>query len=263
MEDNPTTAVAAAEEAPRMTFFQRLIGIYFEPAKTFEDISRRRSWLGIFILICVANLGVTYLLQWRMDPADAARKGLAMSEPVMKRFLGPEQLAQIQAQAEKQALQPKSFWAKYGPIVTTPLGAYIVYLIMAAIFLLAFMVIGAGISYRKSFTVAVWGMGPPGVLVTLLSVLFIFIKNPLDLDIVPIYNVVSNLGPLVDFKAHPVLNSLFSSIDIFSLWTVILLSLGFAAMSEKKITAGKAAVPIVVLWVIWILIKMGFWSILG
>ena len=59
------------------------------------------------------------------------------------------------------------------------------------------------------------------------------------------------------------MNSLFSSIDLFSLWTIILLAIGFAAMSEKKLTPGKAATPIVVLWLIWVLLKMGFWAILG
>jgi hypothetical protein len=259
MEDNATTA---AEAAP-MTFFQRLIGIYFEPAKTFADISRKRSWFLMFLLLSIVNIGVSYTLQWRMDPVDAAGKGLAMSEPFLKKVLSADQLAQTRAQAEKQALQPRSLWAKYAPIVTTPLGMYIAYLVLAAIFLLAYVITGAGISYRKSFTTAIWGMGPPSIVVTLLSLIFIFVKNPLDLDIVPIYNVVSNLGLLVDFKTHPVLNSLLSSIDLFSIWTVVLLSLGFAAMSEKKITAGQAAVPIVILWILWVLLKMGFWALLG
>ena len=79
----------------------------------------------------------------------------------------------------------------------------------------------------------------------------------------PVYNVVSNLGPLVDAKTHPVLNTLLSSVDLFSIWTVVLLSMGFAAMSEKKITAGQAAVPIVILWILWILLKMGFWALVG
>jgi len=259
MEDNATTA---AEAAP-MTFFQRLIGIYFEPTKTFADISRKRSWVLMFVLICIVTIGSNYVLQWRMDPVDAARKGLAMSEPFLKKVLNADQLAQAREQAEKQALQPRTVWAKYAPIVTVPLGILIAYLILAAIFLLAYMLTGAGISYKQSFTTTIWGTGPPSIVVTLLSLVFIFVKNPLDLEISPVYNVISNLGPLVDAKAHPALNSLLSSADLFSIWTVILLSIGFAAMSGKKLTAGQAAVPIVVLWLIWILLKVGFWAILG
>ena len=154
-------------------------------------------------------------------------------------------------------------WAKYSPIVVTPIMMYITYFVLAAILLLAFVITGAGISLRKSFTATVWAMGPPAIVISLLSLLFIFVKNPRDLEIVPIYNVISNLGMLADSATHPVLNSLLSSIDLFSLWTIILLSIGFAAMSEKKLTAGKAATPVVALWVVWILVKLGFWSLVG
>jgi hypothetical protein len=259
MEDNATTAAAAAP----MTFFERLIGIYFEPAKTFADISRKRSWLLMFLLLCIVTIGVNYTLMWRMDPVDAARKGLAMSEPFLKKVMNADQLALAREQAEKQALQPRTVWAKYAPIVTVPLGVLIAYVVLAAIFLLAYMLTGAGISYAQSFTTTIWGTGPPSIVVTLLSLIFIFVKNPLDLEISPVYNVVSNLGPLVDAKAHPALNSLLSSVDLFSIWTVVLLSIGFAAMSGKKLTAGQAAVPIVILWVLWILLKVGFWALVG
>jgi len=262
MDDNANISGVTAEEA-QMSFLQRLSGIFFEPAKTFEDISRKRSWVAMLILMSLVTLGASYTLRWRMDPADAAIKGMAMTKPLLKRFLSAEQLTQMEAQAAKQALQPPSFWAKYSPIVLTPLTLYVVYVILAAIFLLAFMMTGAGISFRKSFTVAFWGMGPPAIVVTLLSILFIFVKNPADLDINPANNVVSNLGPLVDSVTHPALHSLFASVDLFSLWTIILLSVGFAAMSEKKLTPGKAAVPIVALWGLWVLLKMGFWSIMS
>lgn len=250
-------------EAPQMSFVQRLTGIYLEPTKTFEDISRKRSWLGIFLVVCVVALVANYALQARMDPADMARKGFAMSKPFLKKFMPAEQLQAAEEQAAKQALQPRGFFAKYSPIVFTPIVMYITYFILAAIFLLAFLTTGASMNIRKSFTAAIWGMGPPAILVTLLSLLFIYVKNPTDLEIAPVYNVVSNLGMLADATAHPVLNSLLSSIDLFSIWTIVLLSIGFAAMSEKKLTAAKAAVPIVALWAIWVLLKLGFWTVMG
>lgn len=257
------TATGVTQEAAPLNFFQRLTGVCFEPTKTFEDISRKRSWLGIFLLVSIVALGVNYALQYRMDPVDMALKGYAMSKPFMKKILSAEQIAQAETNVEKQALQPRSAWSKYSPIVLTPVMMYITYFVLAAILLLAFVIIGAGINLRKSFTATLWAMGPPAIVVSLLSLLFIFVKNPRDLEVVPVYNVMSNLGMLVDSTAHPVLNSLLSSIDLFSLWTIILLSIGFAAMSEKKLTAAKAATPVIALWVLWVVVKMGFWAILG
>jgi len=262
MENNATTG-AVAQEAPPMSFFERLIGVYFEPSKTFADISRKRSWFGIFLLFCIVNLAAGYALQWRMDPADAALKGMAMSKPFLKKFLSPEAIAQQEELVQKQALQPRSFLRKYSGLLVAPVMIYLSYLLMAAILLLAFIITGAGITFRKSFTTTIWATAPPAIVVTLLSLLFIFLKNPADLEIAPVYNVMSNLGMLANFNTNPALNSFLSSIDLFSIWTVILLSIGFAAMSEKKLTPAKAAVPIVCLWVVWVLVKVGFWSLLG
>jgi hypothetical protein len=260
MENTETSAI---EGVPQMGFIQRLTGIFFEPGKTFEDISRKRSWFGIFLILCIVSLGANYALQSRMDPSDAARKGFAMSKPFLKKMMSAEQIDKAEEQVAAQASQPRTLWAKISPIVLTPVMVYLTYLLLAAIFLLVFMMTGASISFKKAFTVAVWGMGAPGILVTLLSLLFIFVKNPADLEIAPVYNVVSNLGMLADPATRPVLNSLLSSIDLVSIWTIFLLAVGFAAMSEKRLTVAKAATPVVVLWIFWVLLKLGFWSIMG
>jgi hypothetical protein len=145
----------------------------------------------------------------------------------------------------------------------TPVMLLLGYTIMTLIFLLAFKLMDAGITYRKSFTATIWGLGPPGIVVTLLSLLFISIKDPESLDINYINNVVSNLGILAESETHPALNALLSSFDLFTIWTVVLLSMGFAAMSEGKLAVRKAATPIVSLWVLWVVLKTGFWALLG
>ncbi len=263
--DSPAMNEGAVVDAgsAQMSFSQRLFGIYLEPTKTFSDISKKRTWVAMFVLMCIVTLISSYVLTARMDPADQAVKGLAMMKPIFKKFMSAEALAQMEDQAAKRAAEPRSFLQKVAPIVTTPIAMYIAYVILTTVFLLAFMITGAGLTFRKCFTTVVWGTGPPGILVALLSILFIFLKNPTDLEIAPINNVVSNLGPLVDFTTHPALNSLLSSVDIFSIWTACLLSIGFAAMSEQKLTAGKTAVTVVSLWVLWILLKVGFWAVLG
>jgi hypothetical protein len=88
--------------------------------------------------------------------------------------------------------------------------------------------------------------------VTILSIIFMLVKDPQTLDINPAANVVSNLGALVSATEHPKLSSLLSSIDIFSVWTIFLLAVGFAACSERKLTTGKAAAGIVVLWLLYV-----------
>ena len=55
------------------------------------------------------------------------------------------------------------------------------------------------------------------------------------------------------------LHSLLGSLDIFSFWTIALLSIGFAAAARVK--KGQAAGVIVALWAVFILGKAGFAAI--
>jgi len=60
--------------------------------------------------------------------------------------------------------------------------------------------------------------------------------------------VRSNLGFLADFKANPISFALLSSVDIFSIWYVVLLIIGFAYVS--RLSRAKTAMVIVSLWIV-------------
>ena len=253
MNDTPATPeqAAATPEAPQMNFFQRLVGIYFEPKKTFEDINRKRSWVGIFIIVSVLAIGATYTLTSRLDHETYMRKALQMNP--MTRKMTEEQIKPLLE-------QPPGFMERYGAFLA-PINVMIAYLILGGIFLLTFILMGASLTFKKSFAVTIWAMGPPGIILTILGIVFMFVKDPSALELNPAANVASNLGLLVSESEHPVLNGVLSSIDLFSFWTICLLSLGFAAVSDRKLTTGKAATGILILWVLWVLVKAGFTAI--
>jgi hypothetical protein len=237
---------SAAAEAPRMSFAQRFAGIYFEPARTFEDINRRPAWLGMFLIVCVLVLGSQYVLRSVMDHETMVRKSMEYS---------PVKLSEEQIQAAVN--QPQGAFQRYSGYVMAPIGVLVAYAVCAGAFLVGFMLLGASINFKKSLAVTVWGMAPPGIVASLLGLLFMYIKDPETLEIDPASNVASNLGLLVSAREQPVLSSLLSSIDIFSFWTIALLSIGFAAASERKLTAGKAATVVIALWALWVLGKVG------
>jgi hypothetical protein len=242
-EQDTTVSVSGSAESGEMSFAQRLGGIYFEPRRTFESINRRPTWLGMFLIVAALGVGVTYTLMSRMDYQTYMRKALKMNP--MTRNMTPEQ---VQAVLER----PQSSVQRYLQLGGAPVSMLIVYLILAGVFMLAFMLTGGGVSYKKSLAVSLWGMGPPAIVVTLLSIVFMMVKDPETLDINPAGNVVSNLGLLVSSLEHPKLASLLSSIDVFSFWTIFLLALGFSTCSQGKVSTGKAAVPIVVLWLLYV-----------
>ncbi len=239
---------------PTMSFPARLVGIYFEPQKTFEDIDKKPSWLGIFIIICAFIVSSSYVLTTRMDHETFMRKALQMNP--LTRNLSEEQIKTIVA-------QPRSAFQKYSQYVFAPVGALLVYLIIAGVFLLVYVLMGASITYKKTLAITIWGMAPPGIILSILGIIFMFIKDPETLDLNSANNVASNPGLLVASKEHPVLASLLGSIDLFSFWTIYLLALGFTIISGRKLTMGKSAAAIVGIWLIYVFGKAGIAAIFG
>jgi hypothetical protein len=75
---------------------------------------------------------------------------------------------------------------------------------------------------------------------------------------------VTNLGVLLDEGVSPVIRAVASSIDIFTIWFLILLSIGFAAISgARKMKASKTGALVFGLWFVWILLVVGYASLFG
>ncbi len=248
MED---IAMDSIPEAPTMSFGQRLTGIFFEPSRTFKDIDRKATWIGIFIIVAILGIAVAYVMMSHLDTEALLRQQMAA------RNMSQEQINQaIAAQQGSPIIRN----LKYLGVVFAPVAQIVSYLVIAGVFLLVFVLMGAQLTFKKALAVTIWGMAPAGIVMSILSIALIYIKNPTTFD--PYQGIVmSNLGGLVDGKTHPILASLLGSIDLFSFWSIVLLSLGFAAISNRKLTTRKAAVGVVLLWAIFVLGKMGWRAI--
>ncbi len=255
MQENGATADAKIEETSQMSFFQRLIGIYFEPVKTFQDIGRKASFLGIFIVISIVQMGSGYTLMTRMDRETLIRKSME-SFPIK---MSEEMINQA---VQRDLAQPQTLLRQSFSLAAYPAVILIVSLIIAAVFLVLFIIMGTRTTFKKSLAVTFWGTAPVQILLYLLSIVFMFVKSSDTLEVDPRDNVASNLGAIlgsvVNSKSQPALYSFLSSIDLFSFWMIALLAIGFAATSEGRITTKKAATGVIVLWAAWVLIKVGF-----
>ncbi len=248
----PPNAAAPMPDTPGMGFVQRLVGAYASPAETFADVNRKPSWFPLYLIMAVLGATLAYLPQVRMDHETYMRKALEMNP--MTKNMSEEQIKQI-------VDRPMNAFQKYSSPFFAAIGILVAYLVCAAALLLVFVLMGGALTYKKSLAVTIWGMAPVGIVGALLAILFMFVKDPDTLDIDASANVASNLGLLVSKKEHAVLHSLLNSIDIFSLWTIILLSIGFSVASEGRLTRGKAATGIVGMWAVYVAIKLGFSAI--
>src|SRR5262245_22452803 len=165
------TATAAPNETPEVPtsgFFGRLSAIFFEPGKVFEEIKRRPTWLGIFVVLAIVAIAGQYVAVTRVDYETYMRQALAMN-PFSKN-LPEEQIQQILS-------RPRPI-QQYMQVVLAPVNLLIGFLILAGIFLLAFVLMGASLTYKKAMAVTFWAMAPPAIILTLLAIVFMLVKEP-------------------------------------------------------------------------------------
>jgi len=139
-----------------------------------------------------------------------------------------------------------------GVVFVTFIGA----LLVAAVLLAAFNVIGGGkIGFTTSLGIVAHAW-VPGIIAGLLGILIIFLKDPSTVDIQHL--VATNAGAFLSDDAPKWQESLLSSLDLFVFWYLILMSIGYSATDPKKISFGKAFGTVVGVWLLYVIVKVGF-----
>lgn len=226
--------------------FARIFGAIFSPKPTFASIVQHPTWVVPVILGCILFIAIVFAFTQRGGWQGFFQKQMADNSRVQQ--MTPQQRENLM---EKQL--------KYGPIFAYVEGVVIppvAALITAAVLLGIFNLSGAT---KTTFKVALgivafaWS---PWMIHGLLSILIIFLKDPANIDLQNL--VASNPGAFLPDGSAKWLASLLSSIDLFAIWTLILLAIGFSATNPKKLSFGKALALAGAGWLVFILLKVGF-----
>jgi hypothetical protein len=240
----PENVAAVEPEPSRMSELSRIVGVFFEPAKTFKDIAQRPSWIVPMILIMLAVVGVTTTISQRIGWERVFRH----QNETSARY---QQLPQDQ---KDQTLAMQVKFASVGGYAGALLGVPIYDLVVAAILLgIAGGIMGGGVRFKQVFAIVCYS-GMPGVISAILTVVVIFLKNPDDFNL---QNPLAfNAGAFMDPSASSkFVYSLASSLDLFVIWTMLLMATGLKAAAGKKLTFAGALIAVVLPWAIWTLGK--------
>ena len=237
-----TGAVAAPPApAPKKNVFQRIAGVLFAPAETFEEIARRPDILAPLILLIVIGFGTTILMIPRMDFDSMVRQQM-------------EQSGRQMSDADME--RATRMGAAFGKVMAyvSPVWTAIAYVVIAAVLLFVFRLMGGEGTFRQAFSATLYSFVPMAIYGIVMAIV-VTARGSFD-PTTAASLVKSNLSFLVDFSENRVLYALLSSIDLFSIWTVALLTFGFAALS--RLTRAKSAVIVVSLWIFTIVVKLAF-----
>lgn len=242
----PAAPVAPSPETPPLSEAARIVNTYIAPSKTFTDIRRNASWWVPWLLISIFSLAFIYTMSRQIGFEQISRNQIAHSARA-DQFdkLPPEQ----QERQIHIAAKITSYFA-YG----TPVIILISYLVMAGVLLATFR-LGAGsdVSFGQSLAIVNYG-SLPWIFHAILGIISLFagvdpegfnINNP----------VASNPAYFMDVAGNKFLYVMASGLDVFVIWSLVLMGIGFACVSKVK--RSKAILMIAVLYLIWKLATAG------
>ena len=225
--------------------FSRIFGVLFSPKPTFESIVRRPTWVVPVILGCIFFIAVVAIFTQRGGWPSFFEKQNATNSR-MQSMSKEDRERTIDTQIK---IAPKV--AYFEGVVIPPIAA----LVVAGVLMLVFNLSGATkVEFKTSLGIVSYAW-VPWLVHAILSILILFLKDPATVDLQNI--VASNPGAFLSDDAAKWLVSLLSSIDIFAIWTLALLAIGYSATNPKKLSFGKAFVLAMVPWIFFIAIKAG------
>lgn len=216
--------------APR-SFFSRLIGVYFSPGETFQEIGRAPGWLApMLTLAIVGALGAWVMID---------RIGV-------ERFLGAgiEKGVENGRITREQADQQMEGIRKGAPLIKAsfPIIGFVVSILMvlaiAGVAKLGSMMFGVENDFKPLLAATAYALLAVGLVGTILLVILLYLKSPDEIDVENLIgsNLTALLG-MAGVKLPKFLHYLFTFVDVFVIWRVILLGIAFAGVSRKLKTS--------------------------
>jgi hypothetical protein len=215
--------VAPIEPKP-LSEIERVVDTFVAPSKIFTDLRRSANWLVPWLLLAIASVALVVVVDQKLGMEKVVENQLAMQ---------PKQAAQL------EKLSPEDRGARMQTVVkfnraiayAYPVVIVIVLAIIAAVLLGSFNFgFGAELTFNQCLAVCMYA-SLPGILKALIAILAIAVgggeaftfQNP----------VASNLSGLVDPSSH-FLYSIATSIDVFTIWTLVLTGVGISCLTKLK-----------------------------
>jgi hypothetical protein len=226
-----------------MTELGRLTGVFYEPGKVFADVAERPRWLAPILVSILIGLTLVYAISSRIGWESTVRQALAKNP----------RTAEMPAEQREKAIATGAKVASVIGWVMAVIGAPASVLIIAGVLAGLFNgLLGAELKFAQAFAVTAYALLVRALLAALM-ILLVYLKPPEDFNI-----QVSPFSPAAYMNSTETpkwLMSLAGSLDLFTIWAIILLALGFS-IAARKLSFSKALITIAIPWLIWVIAQM-------
>jgi hypothetical protein len=164
--------------------------------------------------------------------------------------------AQLSAEEKERQVEMS---AKVSPVFAYVFGLVLPIcglLVIALVLMGAYNIMaGAGTNFKTALAIVSHAVIPASIVGTILFVTVLFLKpvGMFDLE----NPIASNVAALLPDDASKWLVALGKNIDLLEFWKLILLSIGFAAVYPKKLKGGKSFSIVLVVFLIYLVLRVG------
>jgi len=238
----PASPAPTPEPAP-LSEGARIIDTFIAPSKTFTDLRRSAAWWGPWLLISIVSLLFVYAMDRQIGFEQIIKSGISRSARA-------DQFDKLPADRQAKQIQTITTFTRTlayaSPVLT------LLYIAVAALVLMVTLnlVAGAGARFPTSFAVVAYAF-LPGVVGAILGITSMFAGiNPEGFN--ANNPMATNPAYFMDPASNKFLYGMVSALDVISIWTIVLLGIGFACTSKVK---RSTAIIVVTVW--YLLWKVG------
>lgn len=231
-----------------MSGIQRVVSVLFQPTRTFREIAERPTWVApLLVLLLCSGLASWFVVQ-RID-SGAQRQ--MIRQTLEDRGLTGDELDQgvERGAAVYQRIRP------FLPVIGL-IFAIAAYLVVALIFWGAFNLAGGESTFVGAFSTNLHALMPQA-LKALVMIPIVIGQGTVDPQAAQSGSfLASNLAVLAPADSALWLRTLLSNVDFFTIWSVVLLIIGFGVTAKVK--RGTSTTVVLVAWLVWIVVRTGW-----
>jgi Yip1 domain len=204
----PAIGLPEEPSGPGLSEPSRLINTFFAPRKTFTDLKRNPSWwvpwaisavlCVIYAIVVVPRIDIQRFLQAQIDRSPSAQRRMEQ--------LPPEQRQQVMTMQAK--------------------GTKVTFYVFGVAMLVA------EVPFGRSMAIVFYSFFPWNLATILLMISILVSSDPNTIDLTN--PMPTNPAFFMDPTGNKFLYGIARNLDIFRLWAVALLGLGFSAASSNR-----------------------------
>lgn len=221
-----------------MTELQRLAGIVVSPAKTFEDINQRPAWVLPFALLLFFHLLGDFVV-FRVLITDANFDQMARTKVQWDASMAGSQQQPAKLDQQIDTLRrERQYWYLF-LLIAVPVSVLGVSLFFYIVLRLA----GAGATLYKVFIVVCWASLIYRCIGGLFTTTALLIRGPANFFPGPseAWSPTSLAQLISRSSVPPNVYSALSKLDIFMVWWLAILTIGFSKISKTLSLAKSVA----------------------